>query len=311
MTELYKSTIFDDPSTESERLVISAIKMDNVSKVMLYLHKTNWTPFDVLLLSIFLAIHEDHQSTVVFKIMLSHLSHLDTTRTFSYNDVEHTLLSFCCSRPFYKSISYRITCLVQSGCNFDQEIGFERKTALSFMVPMSQKLSLVQWCIETMGANPRKGYLLHYACNFITRDTHEERVLSGEWSYFNVHRNLDMYQYLLSLGLNVEECMDTTGLTPLLAACSEGNAQKVYSLLQAGGINISLNRKTKEGLDVWFWANHYKNNNGTEYPMKQVLLAHKAEQSRYWKEMMKEATSQMSLLQEIPVRDVLLAVANV
>lgn len=269
-----------------------------------YLNKQ--CPFDVVRF----AIQED-QSDIVFKLMVSRLYPLDTIRTFRYNGVEHTLLSFCCSRPFHKSIYYRIKTLVQAGCNFDQEIGFERKTALSFMVSKNQTLSLVQWCIETMGANHRKGYLLHYACNFITRDTHEERVLSGEWSYEMVHRNPDMYQYLLSLGLNVEECMDKTGLTPLLAACSEGNAQKVYALLQAGGINISLNRKTKEGLDVWFWANHYKNNNGTEYPMKQVLLAHKEEQSRYWKEMMKEATSQMSLLQDIPVRDVLQAVANV
>jgi hypothetical protein len=271
-----------------------------------YLNKTKQSPFDIVRF----AIQQD-QSDIVFKLMVSRLSPLDTRRTFRYNGVEHTLLSFCCSRPFYKSITYRITTLVEAGCDFDQEIGFERKTALSFMVPNNQTLSLVKWCIETMGANHRKGYLLHYACNFITRKIHEERVLSGEWSYEMVHRNPDMYQYLLSLGLNVEECMDTTGLTPLLAACSEGNAQKVYALVQAGGIHISLNRKTTEGLDVWFWANHYKNNNGTEYPMKQVLLAHKAEQSRYWKEMMEEATSQVSLLQEIPVRDVLHAVANV
>jgi hypothetical protein len=252
--------------------------------------------------------------TDLFDFMLYRLSPNETTKTFTYEGVEHTLLSFCCSRPFYYTLNpeiiyKQITSLVKAGCQFDQEIGIERKTALSFMVTKDQTLSVVKWCIETMGANPRKGYLLHYACNFISREEREERVLSGTWSYEMVHRNLDMYKYLLSLGLELEECMEKTGLTPLLAVCSEGNTQKVYLFLQVGGENVSLYRKTKEGVDVWFWAEQYKYKHQHVksfyvYPIRDVLLAHKEKYILFWKEMMEEVMNQ-SLLQDVPLCDIL------
>jgi hypothetical protein len=265
------------------------------------LHNVKWSPFSIVIIAI------EEYSDVLFTFMLSRLSPNDMTRTFSYDGVEHTLLSFCCSRTFYntlypKKILDRISSLVQAGCQFDQEIGNEGKTALSFMVPTDETLFVVKWCIEELGVTHRKGHLLHYACNFISRDEHEARVLSGEWSYRMVHRNFDMYQYLLSLDLDVDECMEFTGLTPLLAACSEGNPQKVHALLQVGGINISLYRKTNEGLDVWFWADHYKYSN--------IIEIHKEEQKRYWQQMMEETSSQLSLLQDVPVRDILQAVTS-
>jgi hypothetical protein len=221
--------------------------------------------------------------------------------------------------------------LVQAGSRFDQEIGLERKTALSFMVTTDFNRATVKWCIETLGVDIRKGRLLHYSCNFISKKAHEARLEAGqiysdmlngfdtpmaepdEISSSKPYENINMYRYLLSLGLDLEECIEETGLTPLLAVCSEGNEEKVQAFLQVGGVTVSLSRYNKEGLDVWFWAEQYKYDNwggGYTYPVRDVLLTHKAEQTIYWQQMMEEATSKLSLLQEVPVLDMLQAVTQ-
>jgi len=328
-----KHTIWDFPSRwEDYRLprfvMIDACKKNDLTTVMKLMDETEWTPFELMIM----AIYGNERGDQVFSFLLPLLSHEDMTKTFFYynQDIEHTLLSLFCSLIYYheklENIQEKMIRLIQAGSQLDQEIGSQRKTALSFMVKNDFNRSVVSWCIETLGANPRKGYLLHYACNFISKDQHETRIIAEQYYLETLNgantpmaepdeiykckpfENHKMYWYLLCLGLDLEECIIETGLTPLLSVCSEGNSYKVRDFLQASGGNLSLYQKTKEGLDVWFWAEQYKFENwdqGYTYPLRDLLLDYKAEQKRIWKYIFEEVMRQPSLLQDVPVCDML------
>lgn len=334
-----KPTIWDFPARwEDYKLprfvILDACKKNDLVTVMKHIDETEWTPFELMIAT----LYGNERKDDVFSFLLTRLTPEDMTRTFRYfNDgPEHTLLSYFCSLVFYRetleNIQSKIIRLVQAGSQFDQEIGAERKTALSFLVTTDFNRAILKWCIETLGVNHHKGHLLHYACNFVSKVENEARQGATQWysetmngantpmaepdeiSLCKPHENHSVYRYLLSLGLDLEECIEETGLTPLLAVCSEGNVDKIRAFLQVGGVSVSLNRKTKEGLDVWFWAEQYKYDNwggGYTYPVRDLLLTHKAEQTIYWEQMMEEATSQLSLLQKIPVRDMLQTVTQV
>jgi hypothetical protein len=335
-----KNSIWDFPSRWEDYqlprfVMIDACKKNDLTTVMKLIDETEWSPFELMIMT----IHGNERGDQVFSFLLSRLSQEDMTKTFLYydQDVEHTLLTFYCSLIFYRekleNVQSKMIRLIQAGSQLNQEVGDERKTALSFMVTADFNLSVLKWCIQTMGANPRQGHLLHHACNSISKHAHESRVQAEQWyaemlngtntpmaepeelSDCKPYENTQVYRYLLSLGLDLEECITETGLTPLLSVCSEGNSDKVRAFLQVGGANVSLYRKTKEGLDVWFWAEEYKYRNwdqGYTYPLRDVLLAYKEEQHQYWKEMMEEVMGgQPSLLQEVPVRDMLEVVSRV
>jgi hypothetical protein len=299
---------------------------------MKYIDETEWTPFQLMIATI---NGGNESGDKVFSFLLPRLTKEDMTRTFRvYNDgIEHTFLTYYCAWIFYrcelKHVQSKITRLVEAGSQIDQEVE-GGKTALSFLVTTDYNRDLVKWCIETLGANPHKGHLLHYACNFVSRDQHEDRVGAHQWydeyltgantpmaqpdeiTRCRPHDNIRMYRYLLTIGLDLEECIQQTGLTPLLAVCSEGNSVKVTAFLQVGGANISLYRKTKEDINVWFWAEFHNYQNwggGYSYPVRDVLVAYKAEQDRYWKDLMEDVSQTM--LQEIQVRDVLQMVSQV
>jgi hypothetical protein len=329
MSAAKKYTIWDFPSRWEDYqlprfVMIDACKKNDLTTVMKLINETEWTPFELMIMT----IYGNERGDQVFSFLLSRLSHQDMTKTFFYynQDIEHTLLTLYCSLIFYRekleNVQSKMIRLIQAGSQLDQEIGIERKTALSFMVTKEFNLSILKWSIETIGADPRKGHLLHYACNSISKDDHEARIVAEQFyaetlngpnspmaepdeiSDCKPYDNLPLYQYLLSLGLDVEECIAETGLTPLLSVCSEGNPDKVRVFLQVGGANVSLYRKTKEGLDVWFWAEQYKYENWDEgymYPLRDVLVAYKEEQKLYWKDMMEEVMGQPSLLQDVQV----------
>lgn len=96
--------------------------------------------------------------------------------------------------------------------------------------------------------------------------------------------------------------------TPLLSVCSEGEHEKIQNLLQSGGLGLSLYSKTKDGLDVWFWAEYYKFGWPNSYAMRDILQQFETEQKRYWTELTTKVSKDTKLektllLQEI--RDML------
>jgi hypothetical protein len=206
--------------------------------------------------------------------------------------------------------------------------------------------------------------LLIHACNFISKEQNESRILdvwstfqssddtplaalaeSDEMTSCKAYDNCIMYRYLLDCGLEIEDCMMETGMTPLLAVCSEGLLSKIDMLLQRGGLLLSLYRKTKEGVDVWYWAEEYKYriwpfetfpripfleidneinyrkrdtfNVNTDhvdeyqYPLKSLLLQYEDSQTRYWKEILENLETKMTLLRDIPMSDLLRVLAKI
>lgn len=310
-------------------LILEACKKNNIEIFMRLFHKTEWTPFQLMIST----IYGNERGSDIFSFLLTRLSPKDMKTTFRVydNGIEHTLLSYYCSRISFRErlelVQAKFTSLLEAGSEFDQEIN-GNKTALSFLVESDFNFYILKWCIEALGANPHKGYLLHFACNSISKEENEKRVAAQiaysailnnnntpmaepeEITTSSPHENIRLYRYLLSLGLDLEECMEETGLTPLLAVCSEGNTDKVNSLLQFGGANISLYRKTKDNLDVWYWAEFYKFKNwgddGYTYPLRDLLLTHKAAQTIYWEEIMEEMGD--SILQNVQVHDILSSV---
>jgi len=318
--------------------ILSACKDNDIATVQRLIGETKWTPFELMIKT----IYGNSSGSDVFDFLLPRLSSDEMTNTFlvpnGYGE-EHTFLSLYCSNIFYRekieTVQEKIAALIQAGSQLDQEIG-DGKTVLSYLVKSDCNIAVLKMCIERFGANPHKGHLLLNSCNSVNRQKRDERVEANLWysrmldyggtpmaapdevESLNPFENIRVYRYLLQLGLDLEDCEIETGLTPLLAVCSEGNIQKVQALLQCGGPRLSFYRKTNEGLDVWFWAEEYKFKRWGlldpveyDYPLRDVLSTFEAEQSLYWEDVMAEASLEESLLQDVPVRDMLHAVVKI
>ena len=294
----------------NDNAIFYACMLNDLDTVMKHINKTKWTLFELMVIT----IHGKKIEDDVFMFLLSRLSEEDMTKTFYSNlGVEHTLLSFYCFSILYrrdnKKVYEKIDSLIKKGSQIDQEVGLE-KTALSYLVTDDYNLFIVRWMVELFDANPHKGHLLLNACNTISKEKHEARqkaeaeIRNG---HFNGHfgapsaennaiidckpyENIKVYEYLLSLNLDVDYRNVETGLTPLLSVCSEGQYKKIQKLLKVGGYSkFSLNNKTNDDLDVWFWAKYYKYKFGwPAYAMQDILQKFKKEQTCYWTELMTE-----------------------
>jgi hypothetical protein len=273
--------------------------------IMEHVKKTNVTPYELLTVAIYKKTYVHNSS--FFRGLISRLSKKDATQVFRFHNVTHTLLTFLCCRISEKDnqtiAKDTISLLCDAGCQLDQEVE-GGKTALSFLVMADEFLYLVKWCIEEKGATPQKGHLLVYNYNGFPLQYTDETLDSLSYPRTRI------FSYLVSSGVSVEDVVDDTGMTPLLTACEERNLYKVKKLLENGAC---ISKKNNQGNDVWFFANKckYRNeNNDYVYPLRELLQNHEAEQKRYWQQMMEETTSQLSLLQDVPIGDILQAVTS-
>ena len=90
------------------------------------------------------------------------------------------------------------------------------------------------------------------------------------------------------MGLDVNERLNENGMTPLLAACCEGNLFKVEQLLLSGA---SITTQSTDGMTVWSWAKRHmiKNTQGQrQYPLQEILLTYWKKEKQFYYEMIAE-----------------------
>lgn len=166
-----------------------------------------------------------------------------------------TLLMHCCSTPD-PSLLEKIQRLVFAGCDLNKVVN--GCTALSFLVKTNE-VDTIKWCIAH-GAAPQLGHLLVHVFNHVDEsqsvmnewlmDDFAERLAElggGHCIPYLPYSNKPMLEFVLTLNLDVNE-PDQNGVTPLIAACSEGIIDKIALLLRHGvnteyelGYNSALN----------------------------------------------------------------------
>ena len=325
------ATVWEGPYTfggkDKSYELITACKKNNLKIVQQLIGQCNLDAFDLMCM----VINGNCSKLETWNFIMPLLTREDATKTFlCYEQKQHTLLSYCCSRNYYgdeKIMKYKIASLLELGSQWDQVI-HDQKTALTFLVTCNFILPVLRWCIEETGANPHHGHLLVYASNGITKEDHVARAEAHrqyelystpggapmaepeESSRCRPYKNNDTFSYLLELGLDVEDTLDS-GMTPFLAACSEcqeTNVQKVQGLLGKGA---SIYKKMNDGVDAWYWAEEYRYMQwGSEdfvYYLRDLLLQHEREQSVYWTTVLDEVVHDPlpNLLQEVPFRELI------
>jgi hypothetical protein len=322
-------------------LLVSACQQNNIHIVRKLINQVNVSAFDLMAM----VIYGNRKDMTTWKYIMKFLKNEkkeDATRTFQcYEKTTHTLLSYLCfviqhdqyeqhGRYDHLDIAkQKITSLLELGCRWDQEI--DQKTPLSYLILFDEALPLLSWCINQKGANPHCGHLLVYASNGITKKQHMERVdawkesleqqsmverereLVQKYRKYKPYKNKLTFTYLLELGLDVEDCIDS-GMTPFLAACSEGSLYKVQRLLEKG---VSIYKKTKEGVDAWFWADiHYLwepwSDDASALFLRNTLQQHERIQKQFWTSILDvvEVTRE-SMLQDVPFQELLQVLAKV
>ena len=117
----------------------------------------------------------------------------------------------------------------------------------------------------------------------------------------------------------MEDCIDS-GMTPFLAACSEGTLYKVQRLLEKG---VSIYKKTKEGVDAWFWADIHNllepwsihnlwepwSDDGSAIFLRNTLQQHEQIQRQFWISVL-EVTKD-SMLQDVPFQELVQVLTKV
>lgn len=330
-------------------LLVSACQQNNIHIVRKLINQVNdVSAFDLM----GMVIYGNRADMTTWKYIMKLLKKEKNeyaTRTFQcYEKTTHTLLSYLCfviqHDQYYQHGRYdhlditkqKITSLLELGCRWDFEI--EQKTPLSYLILCDEAIPLLSWCINEKGANPHVGHLLVYASNGITKKQHRERVeawkerlthyeeqpiiereLVQKYRKYKPYKNKLMFTYLLELGLDVEDCIDS-GMTPFLAACSEGTLYKVQRLLEKG---VSIYKKTKEGVDAWFWADIHKllepwsihnlwepwSDDGSAIFLRNTLQQHEQIQKQFWISVL-EVTKD-SMLQDVPFEELVQVLTKV
>ena len=174
------------------------------------------------------------------------------------------------------------------------------ESCLSFLVK-SNNLSLVKKFVEQYGAKPHTTNLLIQACNALNerqyhlikeQKTTTRRITIEEMDDIIVriktpYDNVDVFSYLVNdLQLDVDE-KNKGGMTPLIAACSEGSIPKVRLLLARHPDFRPRTNSLKdfltyyEGVDCWTWAKRNP-------PVHCLLLQYKEEVRQTYTELLKE-----------------------
>ena len=285
--------------TIDKNLIIYACLHNHPEKFSQLLPTTVWTPFELMITV--MSSNSRNQDLTIWNIILTLLTPEDAVKTIlDTNGQEHTLLSYlCCNAWRHKPNKYepitiyqKFESLLDLGCKWNTPLHNDF-TPLRWLLWSNECLDLLKWCIEH-GANPHEGHLLNHAFNYITREKQLEKAEAQRWYEENPRsvepviiktckplKNNFIIDYLISLGLDVNDTLEEDGRTPLLSACSEGNVHKVRLLLEAGA---SIYSKLKDGTDVWFWAEqHYTIPYPTikDYPMRELLQRYETHQKRY------------------------------
>jgi len=240
--------------------------------------------------------HVKQNDLSTWNFILSILTKEDTTKTFiePLYKKEHSLLTYLCSLLHVEDlfIEDKISSLIIAGCQWDQEV--QERTALSFFVHSGYNFSIIKWCIRH-GANPYKGNLLVYSSNWITESQYEKYLISqkddNSISQFTLpvdackcrpYSNLLVFDYLLEIGVSIHDTIHN-GVTPLLAACCEGNEYKIKTLLSLGA---SLYTSTKDGINASVWIHRHSTQKWYQYdinPHSLVKIVNDYELA-FWKE---------------------------
>ena len=200
--------------------------------------------------------------------------------------------------PEYKPdfpIDQILDLFIKKGVNVNYT--FYGESCLSFLVK-TNNLSLVKKLVEQYGANPRKSNLLIHACNALNESQYhfieENKSTTGSLMDDIVristpYDNRDVFSYLVNeLGLDVDE-KNKDGMTPFIAACSEGSIPKVKLILARHPnlrpcTNSSKDLTTGQrydGVDCWTWAQRNPQVHG-------ILLQYKEELRQTYMELLKE-----------------------
>jgi len=292
--ELYE---YSDP----RQLLSAACQQNHISIVQKLFVQLDVSAFDLM----GMVINGNRTDMTTWKYIIKFVQKEEATRTFQcFTKTTHTLLSYLCSVLHYEHLDIakeKITSLLELGCRWDYEI--DQKTPLSYLIDYDDALPLLSWCIQEKGANPHHGHLLVHASNGITKKQHMERSNGDILGTYRPYKNKRVFTYLLELGLDVEDCIDS-GMTPFIAACSEGTLYKVKQLLEKG---VSIYKKTKEGTDAWFWADiHYAEVWGDDPRirfLRDTLRQYEEKQLHFWTSLLN--VSRESLLQDVPIQELL------
>lgn len=246
-----------------------------------------------------LVLHGDHLDLRTFNIIASLLT-IDNVNTVSYvfNNEEHTLLTYCLKQYNHNDrMKLRVKTLLDCGADWNQIVG--GVTALSYIVS-THHIDFLQWCIS-MGADITKGNLLvHASCwlteenytklyhKFIEDNTHYDPEYQLTRFYTPVYTNDTIFEFLVNMGLDVNEPLQENGMTPLLAACCEGNLVKVETLLLAGA---SITAQSTDGMTVWSWSKRHMvpNQDGqSQYLLYDLLFSYWKKEKQFYIEMISE-----------------------
>jgi len=207
---------------------------------------------------------------------------------------------------YYDSIilKKKIIQLCDAGADMNQ-LDPKGRSILSILVKTHQ-LELVHWCI-TKGADYRIGHLLLHASNWITEAQYtaitlerkrrlEQELNQMVWDVvphwllcLRPYSNKGMIQYLVSLGLDVNE-QDNNGVTPFFAACSGyGYMEHVQCLLDAGVQFCS----TKEGVSVLDWIDRHTHND----LLRKMVRDYQQRMYTEWKKQLQDSIFPISMIE--------------
>ena len=174
-------------------------------------------------------------------------------------------------------------------------------SCLSFLVK-TNNLPLVKKFVEQYGANPHSTNLLIQACNALNESQYDfiqEQKTTARLStileddivrILKPYDNVYVFSYLVNdIQLDVNE-KNSDGMTPLIAACSEGSIPKVRLLLARHPDFLPRSKNSSndfntgqryDGVDCWTWAKRNP-------PVHCLLLQYKEEVRQTYTELLTE-----------------------
>jgi len=310
-----------------EYRVTAALWDNNVSKIQKILKNSSTCPFTPFkLMQEFIAMGRNNVEMWNYLIPL--LSKEQMTETFlipeseltqesgmiEHGESEHTLLTLLCSKNVYANLEYKLKDLITRGSDLNQLVGERKRTALSYLVRSDENIDLIKLCIS-MGANPSLGHLLVNASRFVSEEEYnyiKESLPSYRSVDLGKFYNLNIFKFLLEdLRLDYDDVESITGVTPLLAACSEETIfnggctiEKVSMLLEK---EANMYVKTTAGIGIFEYAcRQYRNQMfSMEYDLYTVLAEAQYDERIIWEERL-SMCSEGTLLDTFPVQQVLL-----
>jgi hypothetical protein len=283
-----------------ERISLCSFCFDNNDKKVqdLLQKPTDYHAVELMIL----VLKGEHFDLRTFYLVAPLLTKDDVQMIFSIDEEEHTLLTYCLKQTWKNTdrMKVRVKTLLECGADWNQVAG--GVIALTYIVSTNH-IDLLQWCIS-MGADITKGQLLvHASCwqtetsyaqlyeKFIEDNAKYDYEYQSTILYTPAYTNDIVFAFLIDMGLDVNERLDEHGMTPLLAACCEGNTRKVEQLLLAGA---SMTAQCRDGMTVWSWSKRHmemqlcNDQVRYRYRLHELLFSYWKKEKQFYVEMIAE-----------------------